>query len=213
MRACRLIVCVFFLGTLATPRAAHAGLVDIIWEMSGPQMLGAGVECEWELTATNAEWCYVNAMNVAGNGQRRPDRWFGSFTQGLRLYFSTGKNAEAGGQEFDFRAFRTWMLELDPMLHAGREFANGVRVYTGAGASLNRFFVVDARDFNNYAFKLRPLAVEYRRGRRAIGAGYTLRLYPNGFDANGIPPQMATLSRGTQTERVHGLEIILKFGG
>jgi hypothetical protein len=201
------ILCLALLGTLAVPREADASLADLIWEMSGPQLLGLGAECEVGLSREPDPKCQFLSWPYRASWV--DNRWFW-LTVEARVYFSTGKNAEDDGVEFEFRFQRARMIGVDPMLAFGRVSPSGhTRVHSGIGVSLNRMFGPDIEDFNNYAFKLRPLSVEHIFRRVTLGAGYNLRIYPNGFNASGLPP--GGLGLTSEAEVVHGASIELRF--
>ena len=43
------MVLVWRLLVLATPRTGSAGIGELIWEMSGPQFVGGGIQCKFTL--------------------------------------------------------------------------------------------------------------------------------------------------------------------
>ena len=105
-----MVASVFALMLLG-PRVAEAGIGEFIWEMSGPQMVGGGVQCKFHLTG-GLDICYVSfplpAPLIAADAPK--PRFRVSLDGGV--YVSTGKNA--GG--VDYEAWKTWMLAFDPMI-------------------------------------------------------------------------------------------------
>ena len=46
---------------LGLPRSSHAGLLELIWEMSGPQMIGSGISCIYSVRLQRQE-CRIGGM-------------------------------------------------------------------------------------------------------------------------------------------------------
>ena len=197
------------------PRPAYASFWDIIWQMSGPQLLGFGLQCETVLSLKELPDCALLGVQLVRDDQqtrlaRESERRLWWIVEG-RVYFSTGKNATENGNVSDFTFGRARMVGLDPML-AGRWSADrpkGWLLHWGVGASLNRLFGPDFDSFNNYAIKLRPFGADRKFKKVTFGAAYNLRLYPDGFDSEGgVNP---IVSKGSEFERVHGVLIELRF--
>jgi hypothetical protein len=169
-----------FAFMLVGPRVAEAGIGEFIWEMSGPQMIGGGLQCKFNLQG-EVEQCYVTVPITTSLRDAPQKRRFRISLDG-GIYVSTGKNA--GG--VDYEAWKTWMLAFDPMiefvtkdnrtdtLRDRREWYHGIM-----GVSYNVLFG-DFRRFANVGLKLRPIG--YRRGR--FNYEFDVRIYPNGFTAD-----------------------------
>jgi hypothetical protein len=194
------IVWITLLVILAFPRTGSAGFADLIWEMSGAQLIGLGLECEVGLTSTRKGCRLFEFIPIFRDGQRQDTGlWLAVEARG---YFSTWKNHD----EADFEFLHVGMAGIDPMLGFGRRAANGMRYYAGAGFSLNRLFGRDFEAFNNFAYKLRPIGVEVDLGRFTLDIAYNLRFYPKGFDV-GPSTNNPPVRLGRELERVHGFVV------
>jgi hypothetical protein len=182
-----LLVTVVGLGVLLVePKTAHAGLIDFIWDMSGPQMVGAVLRCRVPLGGGTTQCEFVEKKVGIQSGQtdvmKGPRAWFN--VEGA-VYTSTGKNES----DIDFRAFRTHMLAFDPVVEYAWVSNDRVRLFTGAGATLQFLFGDRFRRFGKAGFKVRPVGVELGDH---VELAFNVRLYPDGFGADqfgfGLPP-------------------------
>jgi hypothetical protein len=179
------------LVALAVPRTAHAGIGDFIWEMSGPELFGLGVQCDiWFAKAVPHCKTPLDLARLSGRNEAEKRIWIRVEGTG---YFSTTK--DQGPLEFSW--FRTWMVGADPVLHFGGWPFLGGRAYHGIGGSFN-WLMGEFSSFGNLAWKAEPIAVRYGTVEYAM----TLRRYGNGFD--GDPSQADHLSKGTASELVVG---------
>ncbi len=164
---------------LLTPRTGSAGIGEWIWEMSGPQFVGGGIECKvtfkWEL-----EVCYVTLPVPLSQRTTKPKVRYRLSLEG-GLYGSTGKDSNG----VSYEPGEVWMFAVDPMIelvHHDNFLPGGDRaeIYHGLGFSYNRLFGggEDWDAFNNAAIKVRPLGVRF--GRNSIE--FDLRIYPNRFN-------------------------------
>ena len=155
---------------------ASAGIIDIIFEMSGPQMIGKGARCR--VSAMGG----VTRCDLFGipRGTSDPDimtdkRWWVNLEGAF--YTSTGKNEG----NTDYEAFRTFMLSFEPLVEVASKNYGTVRVFHGIGLASHFLFGPDFDSFTNAGYKLRPIAVEIgNRWELALN----VRLYPNGFGAD-----------------------------
>ena len=181
----RLAICLAVIcATLVFPQHARAGLGDIIWEMTGPQMVGAIIRCRIPFGG-GARQCGVQLVApdpklAAAQGTEAERVWVA--VEG-GPYVSTGKNAE----DTDYKFGRIWMFAFEPMLEfrydgdISRAYEKNSRVgavYGGFGPMVNRFLVKGpAESFTKYGIKLRPIAIAYN----GWAIEYNIRLYPDGF--------------------------------
>ena len=192
----RLAICLAVMcATLVFPRHARAGLGDIIWEMTGPQMVGLIVRCRFPLNGT-ARQCDVRPLAPKDASREVEKVWF-ALEGGV--YTSTGHNP---ADETDYRAGHIWMFTFEPMLEvrypSGGDISqaytkdSGVgAVYGGIGPMINHFLVKGpAEAFTTYGVKLRPIAIAYN----GWAVEYNIRLYPNGVtpDQFGFGPPVDT---------------------
>jgi hypothetical protein len=166
-------------ATLVFPRQARAGLADIIWEMSGPQMVGGIVRCRVPFDGGNVR-CQLD-LSVAALASNR--EWVWLALEG-GVYVSTGLNNHG----IDYEAGHIGMIAFEPMLefsygrgvdmvNANRRGSDVGAVYFGAGPMINHFLVRGSPPFVKYGIKLRPIAITFS----GWTISYNLRLYPDGF--------------------------------
>jgi hypothetical protein len=192
---------------LSTPRTGSAGIGELIWEMSGPQMIGGGIQCKYTIGFT-LEQCYVTVpippLGVSGVPRKRLRL---SFDGGV--YVSTGKDSG----DIDYEAWKTWMLAFDPMIelvtwdNGDTDFKNRHEVYHGiAGFSYNFLFGSDFGSFSNAAIKVRP--VGYRHGR--FNFEFDMRIYPRGFTAADFG-KVSPTPDPVKTEVTYGVSLGIAF--
>jgi hypothetical protein len=176
------VCCAVICATLIFPRQVHAGLADIIWEMSGPQMVGVMVRCRIPFGGS-ATTCRVVSLAFDGH---REKVWL-SLEAGA--YVSTGRNNNG----IPYRWGRIGMLVYEPMVEflgtgdieaayekpkPGESNRHRRAVYFGAGPMINRFLVSgSAPSFMKYGIKLRPFAIAIK----GWAFEYNIRVYPDGF--------------------------------
>ena len=208
MRRRTAAVAVFLLAMLAAPRRSDAGVLDFIWEMSGPQMLGPSIGCMLTFKG-ELRRCLVSPLLTQ---RMLGDKGF----QGPFLYvageytFSTGKNA--GGHDYKF--FNTHRLAFAPQLMVRSTRVNNIDLFHAAGITYEYLFGVDDADFpsfDKFGFVFTP--VEFAFPKFSIAP--KIRVYPNGYTADefgfGPPPD----DPDRKHEWTYGLSVSfpLKIGG
>ena len=197
-------VCVFA-ALLAFPRTGSAGIGEVILELSGPTMIGAGVECKFFITG-DLDQCYV-AVGLKAKGSPPAS------IQGSRIrlsletgaYLSTGNNNNGVDYEFG----RIWMLGFDPMLEFISFDCGGLSTYHGVmGLTYNLFLGPDFDKFSNVGFKLRPIGVRVRR----VNFEYNIRFYPNQFTPEDFGKVAVNPISNTKSEAVHSFSIGIAIG-
>lgn len=207
------VVGTLLVALLGAPVRSEAGLLDIIWEMSGPQMLGLSFGClvapGAKTKAGKLEQCrggeIPTLLRLSRNGDTsappntdRP-RIFIGFAAGI--YGSTSQDSST-------QKYKWWeigMVELGGGL-SFRSFNppdNHVRVNHGFGLVYERLFgrgiddLENGKPFNNgaihpfnkFAFTVTPIDVTVND---KVAVGIKLRLYPDGFTDDqfkaGLPP-------------------------
>jgi hypothetical protein len=172
------------LAVLVFPSVGHASIWDWWWGLSGPQMIGPVLHCEYDLQRKGGgnagerdviecraiDYLFFNKLKP------RPDRvvWL-SLDAGY--YFSTDKNAD--GNEFGW--FDTQMIALEPLAEvlSYRSPENNFMVHHGLfGITYNVLWGGNFDTFDKAGFKFRPVGVTI--GRR-FNASFTLRYYPTRF--------------------------------
>jgi hypothetical protein len=204
------------LALLAFPSAGRADLIDFIWDMSGPQMVGKGlIHCEYDLQASNRgqgsnrgpdsdRGCKYAFRDVSREGQRL-GLW--RITLDTTAYLSTGKSA--GGNQYKWGS--VGMVAVEPMLEVRSCCTDNklLSVHHGVGLSYDFLFGQHFSRFNKFGLKITPLGIKFNK---KISAAYNVRLYPHKFtpDEFGFGPRLPDLSRGFE-KPVQGVSIYFSF--
>jgi hypothetical protein len=211
------------LAVLACARPADAGWLDFIWEMTGPRMIGVGVECEVAIKSKRDKGCAIPGWRFQ---QFKSDKPRDSKDPDPRFWFSTGAFYYVSADYKGFSAGEAHAIGVDPMVLFSRIKVNearrskSIRVTAGAGLTLQRFWGDEFEAFGNTGLKFRPLAVDFPLPYKSlrVNVAYNLRYYWDGFEA--IPgvdetpttPRIPALFRKVdQPETVHGLVIAFTF--
>ena len=179
LRRMAVVGTLLFALMLGAPRPSDAGILEIIWEMSGPQMLGVGYGCLYSLKGERQ--CRIGSGFFKGLAQERtkgPGPYLG-FT-GI-IYGSTGKDSAT--QQYDW--WEVGMVALEPVI-AFRSYECGtdVQVHHGVGISYDILFGRDIPTFDKFAFTVTAIDVTIKR----VAVGVKFRLYPNGFTDDEFKP-------------------------
>lgn len=194
------VVGTLLVALLGAPRPSEAGLLDIIWEMSGPQMVGFAYGCLYSLNNFKSEQCRLGKNPTAlypatRTASDKPKNPFLGLSAGI--YGSTGLDSSTQ----PYKWFEIGMLELTTGLsfksyETGGPDNDDVRVYHGFGVAYERFFGRGIEGFNNgpikgfnkFAITVTPVDVTLNR----VAFGIRMRLYPEGFSDDefkaGLPP-------------------------
>jgi hypothetical protein len=189
------IAVVGLIASLVFPREAGAGLMEIIWEMSGPSLVGALSQCRVNLQ-TGASECRIYGRKVSGN----PDAFATTRVWLLLengLYVSTGRNTNN-----DYSYGDVAMAAFDPLLEVRSGALRDFQFHHGVGLSYNFLVGEGFRRFNKVSAKLRPLAFTYKR----FNFAYNLRLYESGFTSQDFGLELQP-GEEREFEIVHGLSI------
>lgn len=201
MRRRIVLVGTLLAALVGAPRPSDAGLLEIIWEMSGPRMLGLGYGCLFTL-GMKTEECRVGSAMLNHRADVTKPKLQPFIVLGAVLYGSTGHDTPTQSYEWG----EVWMLALEPGL-AVRTKDGTVRIHHGAGISYDWVFGREIRGFDKFAFTLTPLDVAYKR----VAVGVKLRFYPNGFTDDEFKP-VPKVSRNRPAETTLGFtfSVILK---
>jgi hypothetical protein len=195
---------------LVFPGRSYAdGIIDLIWEMSGPQLVGYLLQCRIALDGT-PESCNVVGKKVSGQGARTTTRIWLSLEGGP--YLSTGRNAEGVTGPNNYEAWKVAMLAFDPMLEfESVRTPRGLSLYHGlVGGSVNLLFGSGFDAFTNAALKVKPIGVAIPIGDHwRFTVEGVLRFYPTGFSADQFGKTPATLQLN-RPEVVKGLAFGLR---
>jgi hypothetical protein len=181
------ILAITSLALLLLPRGAHANIWDLIWTMSGPQMMGvAPLHCEYDFENNKWECRELDRRFIGALKPRRERHAWVSFD--TTPFFSTGYDSDEGT---DFEWFKTWMVAVEP-IYEFRSYASpdgNVMFHHGLiGLSYDVLFGSGFDTFDEFGLKFRPIGVTIKK---RFNAAFMMRWYPNGFtkDEFGIGPR------------------------
>jgi hypothetical protein len=179
------------LALLGLPREGKAGIVEVIIEMSGPQMLGFHFDCRLVLMTGKWDSCGAS-LPIAAQAGSTVKTWL---SVGGGFYFATG--ADVGGNVHD--KGEAYMVTLDPVFEIQSvDKKHGFELYHGVIGLSHNFLWGDAFDsFSNTALLFRPVGIVFPLGssqKYGLDFAYNLRLYPVGFTPEdfGRPPDGST---------------------
>lgn len=176
------------------PRASDAGILDFIWEMSGPQMLGYGYGCLFSVKTKKPVECRFGRVPVVQYVKETSTEAQDPY-KGLMIGFNAALSGSTGRDSAtqNYRWFEIGMLELGTGVafqsyqctcSSGGTSSPEVRVRHGVGVVYERFFGQRTDDnagaidpFNKFAFSVTPIDVTLEK----VAFGIKLRLYPEGF--------------------------------
>src|SRR5262245_43866352 len=151
---------------LSFPTVARASIIDVIWKMSGPQLVGAVLHCDVDpVSAPSPDYtrseCRVLDYRFTGALKERKERpWWLSLDLGA--YTSTGRNSE----DLDFKKFDDNMVAFEPMFEIrGYTTPSGNLMFHHglAGFSYNVLFGPEFGTFDKAGLKFRPVGVTIHR--------------------------------------------------
>jgi hypothetical protein len=184
-------------GLLALPSAGHASIIDWIWTMSGPQMVGLVLHCEYDIQ-NNISECRGLDYRFAGKLSPRQERrvWLSIDTG---FYVSTGYDSETT----EYSWFKQQMIAFEPILEM-RSYSSRdglVDYHHGLiGISWDLLTGSGHDPFDKFGLKFRPVGITIKK---KWNMSYTLRLYPNGFSPDEFDgPSVPNLNR--PKEVLHG---------
>ncbi len=197
---------IVFLASLAAPGVANAGIIDFIWEMSGPQMIGVQANCEFDLRQGGHQCRLVDKIHLSGDRNFRinTDRSRVWLTLTGAAYFSTTKDSDTN----EFGWWTVKMLAYEPTLDV-RSY-NGTKLKLDHGVmGLSYVFLIGSKfkNFDNVGVKLVPVTATIGN----VTVAYNFRIFPNGFTSEqfgGDPEPVA----GRRSELVHGITFGYVFG-
>lgn len=212
---------------LVVPRMAHAGMgewIDVIVGLTGPQMVGLPIACDFILNPTEAnpdaakKACFAGPLRI--KGPRLPDGFWSRrnfwASVGGAVYFSTTKNSEM--RPFDW--FDAGMLAFEPTLNYRslriRNSAGALRfvIEHGAGGSIFYVFGDGFEPFVKGGIKLRPIAftvTDIFESSWDLGVAYNLRIFPSPFTSAEFGVDSAASTHGGR-EFAHGFTAIVGWG-
>jgi hypothetical protein len=187
---------------LGLPRTSNAGILEFIYEMSGPQLLGYGHACILSLRSKPVR-CQFDVVRDSPDDQNR--RGPHLVLQGS-IFFSTPRDSET--VEYDW--FDVGMVALEPSLMVTSKLPssrNGVRISHRAGITYNYLFGRHFDSFNKVGFLIVPIEVTYRN----IALAAKIRLYQHGFTDDQFGVGDLRLDRDRPSEAVYGASFSFRF--
>lgn len=188
---------ILLVGSLAYPAAAHANIWDLIWKMSGPQMMGFPLHCEWTFGDKDKVpdqpnppskidrvtpgppysrfECRELDFRFHGNVKPRKARRLWLSVDG-GPYFSTGKDPH-GEIDPEFKKFEVWMVAAEPLLEVRSGTLWGIMFNHGVGATYDVLFGDGFPTFDKAGIKFKPVTATIAR---RVNASLTVRWYPTG---------------------------------
>ncbi len=170
---------------LGVPRRSEAGLLELIWEMSGPQMIGSGASCLYTFSMQKvgvpARGCVLQRSEQPNINLHGPFLVLGG--SGL---VSTSKDSDT--QEYGW--FDANMVAFEPgvLVFSKVSTSSELRVAHGTGVTWGLLFGDNFRRFDKFGYSIVPVEVSYKKFIVAL----KIRIYPNGFtdDEFGFGPRL-----------------------
>jgi hypothetical protein len=167
------------------PRRSDAGLLEFIWELSGPQLVGSGFSCLYSLQFKPLE-CRIGGVFLKPVSEQ-PKNPHGPFLViGGSGLVSTGKDSDT--QQYGW--FDANMVAFEPgvIVFSKVSPSSELRVGHGTGVSWGLLFGDNFRRFDKFAYSIVPVEVSYKKFIIAL----KIRIYPNGFtdDEFGFGPRL-----------------------
>ena len=166
---------------------ARAGLLDYIWDTSGPPYLGWVFRCRAVPKIRGDQQCDKIFGGLPEKSLDSP--FWVSLESGIYLqFFKDGKDND--GEPIPFGIGHGVAFSFEPIVEfRGLHAKDGKwKMYHGAGASALVLASTDFHRVGNLGYKVR--LVGYERGRWS--ASFNIRIFPDGFGADefgaGAPP-------------------------
>lgn len=197
---------IVFAALLASPGSASAGIIDFIWEMSGPQMAGVPITCDIDVR-TGEYQCRALELHIKGDRNFRRGMGRLWIAAGGGVYISTGKNTTM--REFGFGSVQ--LVAVEPTLHLRSYESAGRAVAVEHGLAGLSYFVLHGDGFETFdklGVKTIPIEVRIKR----FTAAYTFRLFPEGFTSAEFGVPAGSPNTHTGREIVHGFILGWRWG-
>lgn len=187
---------VFLVGMLC-PRVSSADMMDVIYKMSGPQLLSvlpfayrvplpgagrglvAGIVKNDKRTFTLWDVVPLVPRPPAGSldvsSPSAPRTWF---VLDINAYASTSKDAN---ETTKYDGWGVKMLAVEPRYDRLLYTSSRLTLYAGAGVSYGVLWGDDFSTFDKFAFKFRPVGIMLFD---TIDLGFNIRVYPNGYTSD-----------------------------
>src|SRR4051812_12869749 len=185
------VLAILLLSVVLAPRASEAGLGEVIWGLSGPQLVGLGYGCRFHYSDdTNGadkkpdgkkklhSECQAGAPPTARDELLVHPKLLG-VSLGAVYFRSTDTDSDTA----TYKLGEVEMLAIEPavsLTYFHRDDEN-FRLYHGVGISYDFAFGAHYQAFDKFGFKITVVeAVLWKH----LSLGYNWRIYPNGFTAD-----------------------------
>jgi hypothetical protein len=170
---------------LGVPRPSNAGLLELIWEMSGPQMIGSGASCLYTFGLQKVE-CRLGGVFLKAASDPEINLHGPFLVLGGSALVSTSKDSDT--QEYGW--FDANMVAFEPgvLVFSKVSTSSELRIAHGTGVTWGLLFGENFRRFDKFGFSIIPIEVSYKKFIVAA----KIRIYPNGFtdDEFGFGPRL-----------------------
>jgi hypothetical protein len=191
-----------FIFVLGLPRSSDAGILEFIWEMSGPQLLGYGASCILPLK-TKPVRCQADVIRDSSDDRNRRGPYL--VLQGTG-FFSTGRDSKT----VEYGWFDVWMLAFEPRIMVSSKVPSGrdgVRVSHGSGITYDYLFGRNFDSFDKFGVLIVPIEVTYHE----VSFAAKIRVYPNGFTDDEFGSGTRVQGGNRKAEAVYGANVSFKF--
>ena len=214
------VLAVLFVCPVPAAAAGAGGVIDLIAGMSGPQMIGLPIWCDFTLqtdtddprykTPPARQECRIVGKRLGRRdaddpaGRKFMDTRFIWVTTGGGFYFSTGEDSDTNHYNF----FDVLMLAYEPMVNIRSLKRRDVRIDHGVmGLSYFFLFGEDFSRFSNVGMKFTPIHVSWRHFEIA----YNFRVFPTPFRPEQFPDQFRADDPVGGAEVIHGFTFVFYF--
>jgi hypothetical protein len=179
---------ILLFAVFGMPRTSDAGLIEFIWELSGPQMIGGEYGCSF-----NLKWQLQTCRpGVSALTERRSSRFGPYIFLGVEGQVSTGKNSDDRPYEF----LKNYRIAFTPAVSVQSGSLGKSHIYHSVGLTYDLLFglarkeapTTDSYSFDKFGFTITPIEFVFER----FSVGAKVRIYPNGFTADefGLGPRL-----------------------
>jgi hypothetical protein len=189
---------VVFFVAIMWPRASSADMLDVLWQMSGPQLISV-VPFEYRVPLPNVEgrgliegifkskdksvtlWDLVplhkrpapGPLDISSSSATRT--WFALDING---YASTSRDSDSGTV---YDGWQVRMIAIEPRFDNVLFTSKWLTLYTSSGVSYDVLWGSGFSTFDKFALKVRPVGVMVFN---TVDLGFNVRVYPNGFTSD-----------------------------
>lgn len=167
---------------------ARAGVIDYIWDTSGPPYLGWVFRCRAELKFGGNQQCDKIFGGIPEKSTITKPFWL-SLESGAYLQLSKdGKDSD--GEPIPFGIGHGVAFSFEPIVELRGLHGKSWRMYHGVGLAALVMASSDFERVGNVGYKVRVLGIEWDQWGRRLSIAGNLRFFPDGFgdDEFGVGP-------------------------